>query len=154
MSVPPEPTFRFAGEPDVDTILDFMPLLYAQDRLPFDASKARATLTGILRDRSLGRVWMIHDGPVPIGYMILTLGYSLEYRGRDAFVDELFVQESHRRRGIGRKAMQVLEQACRELEVRALHLEVERPNLAAQALYRKLGFVDHDRYLMTKPIRD
>jgi GNAT superfamily N-acetyltransferase len=149
-----EPTFYFAGESDVDTILDFMRLLYAQDGLAFDESKARETLAGILRDRSLGRVWMIHEGGQPIGYMILTLGYSLEYRGRDAFVDELFVQESHRRRGIGRKAVQVLEQACRELDVRALHLEVERPNVAAQALYRKLGFVDHDRYLMTKPIRD
>ena len=154
MTTPLEPTFRVAGEPDTDTILTFMPLLYAQDGLSFDEAKARATLTGVLRDRSLGRVWMIHAGAQPIGYMILTLGYSLEYRGRDAFVDELFLLESHRGRGIGRKAMQVLEQACRELDVRALHLEVERPNVAAQTLYRKLGFVDHERYLMTKAIRD
>jgi len=147
-----EPTIRPAAESDLDAILELMPRLYVQDGLPFDASIARTTLAGIARDRSLGRVWVIRDGPEPIGYMILTLGYSLEYRGRDAFVDELFVVESRRRQGIGRKAMQVLEQACRELEVRALHLEVERPNVAAQELYRKLGFVDHDRYLMTKPI--
>src|SRR2546426_9801736 len=83
---------------------------------------------------------------------LLTLGYSLEYRGRDAFVDELFVDENRRRQGIGRKAMQFLERACRDLEVRALHLEVERPNVGAQVLYRKFGFVDHDRYLMTKHI--
>ncbi len=149
-----EPTFRHAAKSDIDTILEFMQRLYAQDGLPFDEPIARRTLAGIVRDRSLGRVWMIGDGSEPIGYMILTLGYSLEYRGRDAFVDELFVHESHRRRGIGRKAMQVLEQACRELDVRALHLEVERPNVAAQALYRKFGFVDHDRYLMTKHIKD
>lgn len=147
-----EPTFRLAEVSDTDTILDFMRRLYAQDGIPFDESSARATLVGIVRDRSLGRVWMIRDGPEPIGYMILTLGYSLEYRGRDAFVDELFVDESRRRQGIGRKAMQFLERACRDLEVRALHLEVERPNVGAQVLYRKFGFVDHDRYLMTKHI--
>jgi ribosomal protein S18 acetylase RimI-like enzyme len=148
-----EPTFRPAGAGDIDSILAFMRLLYAQDGVPFDEPAARTTLGGIVRERNLGRVWMIDEGPEPIGYMILTLGYSLEYRGRDAFVDELFVRADRRRRGIGRKAMAVMEQACRDLEVRALHLEVERQNSAAQALYRKFGFTDHDRYLMTKPIK-
>ena len=147
-----EPTFRLARESDIGTILGFMPELYAQDGLPFDEPAARTTLGGIVRDRSLGRVWMIDEGPETIGYAILTLGYSLEYRGRDAFVDELFIRADRRRRGIGRKAMAIMEQACRDLEVRALHLEVERPNVAAQGLYRKFGFIDHDRYLMTKPI--
>ena len=147
-----EPTFRLAEVSDTDTILDYMRRLYVQDGLRFEETSARATLAGIVGDGSLGRVWMIRMGSEPIGYMILTLGYSLEYRGRDAFVDELFVDESRRRQGIGRKAMQFLEQACRDLDVRALHLEVERPNVAAQHLYRKFGFVDHDRYLMTKHI--
>ena len=34
--------------------------------------------------------------------------------------------------------------------VSALHLEVERQNEAAQGFYRRLGFKDHDRYLMTR----
>ena len=145
-----EPTFRPAKDGDIDTILGFMRLLYAQDGLAFDEPAARAALAGIVRDRSLGLVWMIDEGPEAIGYMVLTLGYSLMYRGRDAFVDELFIRADRRRRGIGRKAMAIMEQACHDLEVRALHLEVERANAAAQALYRKFGFVDHDQYLMTR----
>ena len=134
-----EPTFRPAADEDIDGILAFMRLLYAQDGLAFDEPAARAALAGIVRDRSLGLVWMIDEGPEAIGYMVLTLGYSLMYRGRD-----------RRRRGIGRRAMAIMEQACRDLQVRALHLEVERANAAAQALYRKFGFVDHDQYLMTR----
>ena len=145
-----EPTFRPAADEDIDAILAFMRLLYAQDGLAFDEPAARAALAGIVRDRSLGLVWMIDEGPEAIGYMVLTLGYSLMYRGRDAFVDELFIRADRRRRGIGRKAMAIMEQACRDLEVRALHLEVERANAAAQTLYRKFGFVDHDQYLMTR----
>ena len=82
--------------------------------------------------------------------MILTIGYSIEYRGHDAFVDELYLRESYRGRGWGRAALAFVEQACRELEVRALHLEVERKNTAAQALYRKFGFENQDRYLLNK----
>ena len=48
--------------------------------------------------------------------------------------------------------MAFAETQCRAVGVRALHLEVERDNTNARALYRKVGFVDHDRYLMTKRI--
>jgi len=49
--------------------------------------------------------------------------------------------------------MAVIEEACRELKVNALHLEVERHKTGAQQLYRKFGLVDQERYLMTKWIR-
>jgi len=146
-----EPIFRLAGESDADAILGFMRELYAIDgSMPYEEGRARPTLLGILRDPTLGRVWVIQDGDRPIGYVILTLGYSLEYRGRDAFIDELFILATHRRRGVGRETLRFVDRACRELNVRALHLEVERANAAAQGLYRKFGFVDHDRYLLTK----
>jgi ribosomal protein S18 acetylase RimI-like enzyme len=82
--------------------------------------------------------------------VVLAFGYSLEYRGRDAFVDEIYIRASHRRRGIGTLTFAFLEQACRELGVRALHLEVEHHNTAARQFYRKLGFYDQERHLMTR----
>lgn len=143
--------FKPAGESDAATILGFMRELYEMDgTTPLEEEKARRALLGIVQDPALGRVWVIQDGAEPIGYVILTLGYSLEYRGRDAFLDELFIAEAHRRRGAGRETMRFLDGVCRELGVRALHLEVERANTAAQGLYRKFGFADHDRYLLTK----
>ena len=143
--------FKPAGESDADTILGFMRELYAMDgTTPLEEEKARRALLGIVRDPALGRVWVIQDGAEAIGYVILTLGYSLEYGGRDGFIDELFIAEAHRGRGVGREAMRFLDGICRELGVRALHLEVERANTAAQRLYRKFGFSDHDRYLLTK----
>ena len=49
--------------------------------------------------------------------------------------------------------MAFVEGASRDLGVNALHLEVERTNVTGQSLYRKAGFEDHDRYLMTKWIQ-
>src|SRR5712691_10658426 len=146
--------FRVAECADSETLLEFMREYYEFDHLPFDSQVARAALAGFLDDESLGRVWLIcYDGEA-IGYLILTLGYSLEYGGRDAFIDEVYIRASHRGRGIGQSALTFAEDVCRSLDVRALHLEVERANTNAHKLCRKAGFADHDRYLMTKRISE
>ena len=84
------------------------------------------------------------------GYVVLCFGYSLEWLGRDAFVDEFYLLEEYRRRGWGRKTMEFVEQEARSAGVRTLHLEVVRQNTAALEVYRKLGFAEHDSRLMSK----
>jgi len=145
-------TFRIANISDIDSLIELMREYYAFDRLPFDESHARAALQGILTDDSLGQLWLIHDDGQTVGYLVLTWGYSLEFMGRDAFLDELYIRASHRRRGVGSKALAFAEEICHSFGIRALHLEVERENHGAQTCYRKAGFEDHDRYLMTKLI--
>jgi ribosomal protein S18 acetylase RimI-like enzyme len=81
---------------------------------------------------------------------VLTLGYSLEYHGRDAIIDELYIIEEYRGQGIGTRAIELAAKESRSLGIKALHLEVERKNTNAQHFYRKIGFEDHDRYLLTK----
>jgi hypothetical protein len=39
-----------------------------------------------------------------VGCVVLTLGYSLELLGRDAFIDEFYLREVYRGRGWGRQA--------------------------------------------------
>jgi GNAT superfamily N-acetyltransferase len=144
--------FRVAAPADLDLLLILNREFCAFDQHPFDEPTLRAALDRLLRDESLGRVWLIEDGAQPIGYLVLAFGYSLEYRGRDAFVDEIYIRESHRRQGIGTQAFAFLETACRELGVRALHLEVEHRNTAARQFYRSVGFHDQERHLMTRLI--
>jgi hypothetical protein len=54
---------------------------YAIDGYPFEEGEAREALLRLIVDDSLGRVWLITLGDEPIGYLVLALGYSLEYRG-------------------------------------------------------------------------
>ena len=123
---------------------------YEHERIEFVERDARAALRQILSDVSLGRVWLIESGPEAAGYLVLTLGFSLEFKGRDAFVDEVYLRAEFRGRGLGKRALRFAEEACRELGARALHLEVGRENAAARELYRRSGFTEHDRHLMTK----
>ena len=123
---------------------------YAEAGLPNDARAARAAFAALVRDPALGRAWIVEVDERAAGYAVLTLGWSLEYGGRDAFVDDLYLAPLHRGRGLGGAALAAVEAAARELGVRALHLEVERGNLPAQELYRRRGFAENERRLLTK----
>jgi GNAT superfamily N-acetyltransferase len=145
-----EPSFSIATDSDADLLLRMMREYYAFDHHPFDPEKSRAALTVLLRNPAFGRVLLICVGETVVGYVVLTFGYSLELLGRDAFVDEFFLLESHRSRGWGRKTMEFVEQTARALEVHAIHLEVTRHNSGAQQFYPKLGFEDRGHHLMSK----
>jgi len=103
----------------------------------------------LLRDPALGHVWLIFADGQNIGYIVMCFDYSLEYRGRGAWIDEFFVRRSHRRRGIGTRVLEFFAEEARKLGVTVVHLEVNHGNAAVE-LYRRLGFEDHHRYLMTK----
>jgi diamine N-acetyltransferase len=145
-----DPEFRIANESNAPLLLEFMRQYYAYDGHAFDLPKARAALLVFLHDSSFGRAWLIYDDQTPVGYIVLTLGYSLEYLGRDAFIDEFFLLETHRSRGWGRKAMDFVEEYARSQSVRAIHVEVVRSNHNALEVYGRLGFHDHGSRLMTK----
>lgn len=145
-----QPTFREATGGDVEQVLPMVEEFHALDGHPFDRSVVRKALEELVGNPELGRVWLIQDGAATVGYIVLGFGYSLEFHGRDAFIDELFLVESYRGRGWGRMALEFAEREAASLGVRALHLEVTRANHRAREVYTSYGFRDHERTLMTK----
>src|SRR5215470_17081292 len=117
--------------------------------IPFDESAARAAFRKFLSLPDFGRTWLLCEDAGLVGYIILTIGFSFEFRGHDAFIDELFIVPSRRRRGYGRQAMAFVEEEARKMDVNALHLEVDHSNGPALELYRRVGYKDHGRFLMT-----
>jgi ribosomal protein S18 acetylase RimI-like enzyme len=116
----------------------------------FGEPAAGAAFRWFLALPAFGRIWLLCEGNKPIGYIVLTVGFSFEFHGHDAFIDELYIDAAYRRRGYGRQAVAFLEYKAREMGVNAIHLEVDRGNENALKLYERNGFTDHDRLLMTK----
>ena len=142
-------TFKPAEIFDVDTLLILIQEFYQIEHLTFDDNTCDA-LTNLLNNKSYGGVWLIQHQGETIGYVVLTIGYSLEFHGRDAFIDELYIRANYRGQGIGTKTLEYMQEVCRYLGIKALHLEVDRSNTKAKELYHRFGFKDHDRYLLTK----
>jgi GNAT superfamily N-acetyltransferase len=143
-------SFRTAGPRDVETLVPLVRDFWVIERLRFSEPGVRQALLGLLEHPELGRVVLMEEDGAALGYFVLALSYSLEYFGRDAFVDELFVCESRRGRGLGARALAHAAELCAELGVKALHLEVDHVNPRARALYERSGFEPHERALMTR----
>jgi ribosomal protein S18 acetylase RimI-like enzyme len=144
---------RFAVRPadagDLDTLLALAEAFHAEDGHALDEG-GRGALAAIAAGEPLARAWLFELEGRAVGYGVLTLGFSVEYGGRDGFIDDLYLAPVARGRGLGRQAMAFLEAQARELGIKALHLEVGTENARALGLYRRSGFRDNGRRLMCK----
>jgi ribosomal protein S18 acetylase RimI-like enzyme len=148
----PQLVVREATLQDEAELLPMMRKLAEQEpgKIKFDEAAARVTFRKLLSLPVFGRVWLLCEDHKSVGYIILTVGFSFEFHGHDAFIDELFIEAAYRRRGYGRQAVAFLEKKALEMGVNAVHLEVDDGNDPAFELYRRAGYQDHDRFLMTK----
>jgi len=141
-------SFRLTDPEDIEILLNFIKNFYGLSSYPFDEDKVRESVANLINNNNLGRIWIIEYDSKAIGYIILTFGYSIEYKGRDAFIDEFYIEEEYR--GIGKETMDFIVKESLELEIKALHLEVEKDNERAKNLYLKYNFTDNGRTLMTR----
>lgn len=107
-----------------------------------------SAIQSLLGESPLGRLWLIHAGAKPIGYVAICFGYSIEFGGRDAFIDEMFIVPEHRSKGFGTAALQLVKTEAAVLGIKALHLEVARSNDRTRRLYASVGFEARERFVL------
>jgi ribosomal protein S18 acetylase RimI-like enzyme len=138
-----------AGPGDRAALEAMVRAYYAEDGLAFDARRQGEAIAALLDGDALGFAWLVRLAGDTVGYVVLTLGFSLESGGRDGFIDELFIAPPWRGRGLGATVLALVEREAGTRGVKKLYLEVGHDN-RAPGLYRRAGFVDHRRYLMSK----
>jgi GNAT superfamily N-acetyltransferase len=144
--------FKPAMPSDRTTLVRLCAAYRDSDGRPAQPEVVASALRAALAGDPFIRIWMIRLRDRVVGYAAVTLGFSIEAGGRDAFLDELFVEAHARGQGIGTQTLRHLETECRKLGVLRINLEAERTNLEARAFYELNGFRDHERFLMSKPI--
>ena len=74
-----------------------------------------------------------------VGYCVTMKTYSVEAGGITIWIDELFVLEEYRSKGLGRELFKYIEENG-DKKLRRIRLEVELENGRAISLYKKMGF--------------
>ena len=146
-----QPRLVPAAPDDMEALLPLVRAYHEFEKAKLTDAERALALRPLLQDPALGIVWLIRVEAEVIGYLAVCFGYSIEFMGKDAFVDEFFIGPDWRGLGIGG---QVLSAACEYLAgsgVKALHLEVARDNQRARSLYQASGFDNREQFhLMSK----
>ena len=143
-----QPQFKPFEIADAPAVVAMMEAFYAIDNYPIDAATANKLFLEFTQNESLGRGWTIVLNGEVVGYFILTFVFSFEYKGRIAFLDELFILEKARGKGLGKQALEFMAEQARQLSLKIIYLEVENHNEYAKKLYLSKGFTIHNRGIM------
>ena len=144
-------TIRPARPDDFEPLLQLVRAFWQGEKLPYREDWVRPGLSTLLAHPEHGHVLVAQAGSQElVAYLVLAFGYSLEHGGRDALVDELYVEPGLRGGGHGGRMLAAAEELCRAQGIKRLHLEVDNANPRAAQLYTRVGFASNDRRLLTK----
>lgn len=143
---------RLASNDDLALLLGFVRAYHQFEGLRVTDAEREQSVRRLMSDHGLGAIWLILDDARPVGYVALCKGYSIEFGGYDAFIDELYVQPESRGRGLGKAGIDLVKTEAKRMGIRALHLEVARTNQAARRLYAEADFEAREKYVLMSAV--
>ena len=139
---------KLAQPEDLDRVVALVTAFHAETGITQDDAARRAGLAPLLDGIPHGAVYLIGPSRAPIGYVVVTFGWSVEFGGLDGFIDEIYVRPAVRGRGIASEILISLSAALAEAGLKALHLEVDRADDPSQRIYARAGFKLRDRFAL------
>jgi GNAT superfamily N-acetyltransferase len=139
---------HLAGTDDLDRLLPMIAAHHREDAIEVTDEHRREAVLPLLEGSPHGAIWFIGPRMSPVGYVAVSFGWSIEMGGMDGIVDEFWVRDKVRGRGMGGEALSVLLKSLKEAGLRALHLEVAEGS-RAERLYTRSGFRRRGVKLMT-----
>lgn len=125
---------------ELEDLKEYVEALYAYDE-DFDAMvNIDDGVKSLLRHQNLATAYFIKLGDDRVGYVILTRYHSVEKGGLTFYIDELYVEEPFRKRGVGRRIMDKIFEIARIEGAKALWAQAEPYNKAAQEFFLSQGF--------------
>ena len=116
---------------------------------PIPDSYIEKTFEECISSGTYGQIYMLeHEGSMA-GYGLIAKTFSQEAGGYVYWLEELYILEEYRSKGLGSEFFAYME-AHREEGVTRFRLEIEDDNTRAKALYEKLGYQDLDYRQMKK----
>jgi ribosomal protein S18 acetylase RimI-like enzyme len=147
--------WRVSTASDDEAIVSMCTALNAEDAgaFPVPPGQVRRTLAKLREEPHRGGGVVCRMDGLIVGYALLISFWSNELEGEVCTIDELFVGEEYRGRGLATKLIEQLTEPSGSLwptKPAALALEVNPHNHRARALYERLGF-EGENVAMRKP---
>lgn len=142
--------FRKFEEKDRDTFFSMVKKFYAPPAvLHFPSDEVMmSSFDESLKDNGFVYGYIFEADKKPVGYAVASMKFETEVGGLAVWIEELFVEEEFRSKGIAKEFFEFLKNEFAG-KIRRIRLEVGEDNLGAIRLYKNLGFEFLDYRQMT-----
>lgn len=96
------------------------------------------TFNEIMRSDEYLECYMLEDGDEAVGFALLSKSFSPEVGGPIVWVEEIYLREEHRGKGIGKAFFAFMHE---NISAARYRLEIEPDNKRAEALYSGMGYI-------------
>ena len=135
---------------DLERLLPMVAACHAETGRDSDEALRRDGLAPLLEGSPHGVVYLIGPPRAPIGYALLSFGWSVARGGLTAHLVEVHIRRAVRGRGIGSEVLVSLPRALAGAGLRAIDVEIDAADARARAFFARLRFRPReDRVTMT-----
>jgi GNAT superfamily N-acetyltransferase len=153
--VKPNPTQKFQVRllkiEEIDAAVDLLGRQLLEHGVKTDLDKVRSVIERIVKDDRLGFVLVaLEKNQRPVGIALGCAFLGIEHGGTSAWIEELYVLQEFRERGIGSLLVAEFIRVASALGWRAIDLEIETGHQRAASLYERHGFTQLDRSRLSR----
>lgn len=134
---------------DKELYMYFTELFYNSDAVlhPVPEKNRENTFNELMRSEDYAQCYILEYENKPVGFALLAKTFSQEVGGIVIWIEELYVLDEYRGRGLGKEFFSFVEE---NIPNSRLRLEIEPDNQRAKKLYESLGFRVLDYKQMVK----
>lgn len=133
--------FRKMRTEDTTAVLEMMRIFYGSPAVSHDVPEEtlRRNVEVCVSDNPLLEGVVFWEQGNIAGYAMLVHSFATEFGGVCIWLEDIYVKQEYRGRGIGTQFLAYAKEQYRE-KAMLLKLEVERSNIEAVGVYKKCGF--------------
>jgi GNAT superfamily N-acetyltransferase len=146
---------RFATAADASQLVELLCRQMAEHSLPFSREQIGAAVAKTFASSLLGCFLVATDNDSVVGLAYVAFFHSMEHAATIPLLEELYVVQSHRGRGIGTALLCAAQQQFSIARGVPLELEVDSSHRDVETFYQEHGFtrLDRTRWLYRPPCR-
>ena len=142
---------RFMEERDRSEVFSMMREFHSSDAVIYTASDEilHRDISDCIGDMPFIEGFVFEDAGEILGYSMVAKSYTTEFGGLCVWIEDLYIKEEFRGKGIGGEFFDFIEKRYEDKAVR-YKLEVEEENVRAVSMYKKTGYDELGYRIMSK----
>ncbi len=135
---------HLATPQDLDRLASLVAAFHAHLGSNVTESAQVAAMAPLLEGSPHGAIWLIGPKSAPVGYLALSFGWSISLGGLVGVIDQVFIREGVRGRGMATEALRSLLPELAERGLGALQIKIAADNARLTRFAERVGFGPSD----------